>query len=117
MSDVEEIKRRLDLVDVINETVDLTDCGGGEWKGAINPGSQSGKSLNVNRDMQVWNDWPSDTGGDMFNWIAHVENLDSKSEFKQVLAIAADMAGVQLDKNSSHTHNSDNDYKRNKFCI
>jgi len=104
MSDVEEIKRRLDLVEVINETVTLTDCGGGEWKGAINPGSQSGKSLNVNRDMQVWYDWASGTYGDVLAWIALANNLDQKRDFKQILTIAAEKAGIQLDTNSSYNN-------------
>lgn len=102
MSDVEEIKAALDIVDVISETVDLTDCGGNEWKGALNPGSQSGKSLNVNRDMQVWHDWPSDTGGTALDWVAHINNIDIKTDFKKVLEIAADKAGVQLNATGNY---------------
>lgn len=102
MSIKDEIKARLDIVDLINETVTLTDCGGGEWKGAINPESQSGKSLNVNRDMQAWYDWPSGTFGDVLTWIAHINSLDIKKDFKQVLSIAADKGGVPLDTNGSY---------------
>ncbi|MCD4841951.1 MAG: hypothetical protein K8R08_08130 [Methanosarcinales archaeon] len=104
MAAVDEIKARLDVVDLINETVDLKDCGGDEWKGALNPGSQSGKSLNVNRAMQLWHDWPSDMGGTALDWIAHINNLNINTEFRQVLTIAAEKAGIPLDTNSSYNN-------------
>lgn len=102
MSNAEEIKAALDIVDLISETVDLKDCGGDEWKGALNPGSKSGKSLNVNKAMQVWHDWPTDTGGSVLDWIAHINNIDINTEFNQVLAIAAEKAGLTLDTNGSY---------------
>lgn len=102
MSELDEIKDSIDIVDLIRETVDLKDCGGDEWKGALNTGSQSGKSLVVNRGMQVWHDWPSNTGGTVLDWIAHANNLDINTEFRQVLAIAAEKAGIQLDTNCNY---------------
>lgn len=96
MADKDDIRSQLDIVDIIGETVSLTYSGGDEWKGAINSGSQSGQSLSVNCCTQVWHDWANDTGGDVFAWIAQVNNLDQKQDFKQVLAIAAERAGVEL---------------------
>lgn len=95
-NEVELIKSKLDIVDVISDTVHLDDRGGGVWTGAISPSSQSGRSLNVDRNMQLWHDWASGGGGDVFDWIAYKNNLDRRADFRQVLEITAEMTGVQL---------------------
>lgn len=103
MATKEEIRDLIDIVDLIGETVDLKDCGGNEWKGATNPGSQSGKSLNVNRFMQRFYNWATGEYGDVFTWIAQVNNLDLEKDFVQVLAIAAERVGVPLDTHNGPT--------------
>ena len=96
-NEIDEIKNRLDIVDVIGETVNLTSTGGSTWKGAINTNSKSKLSLHVDRDLQLWNDWASGgDGGDVLDWIAYVENINIKTDFQEVLKIAADKAGIKL---------------------
>jgi len=102
-SNIDKIKDRLDIVDLIGETIDLTAHGNGEYTGAINSGSKSGKSLNINKNIQLWNDWASGIGGDVYDWIAYNKNLDVKKDFKQILKIAAEMAGVTLENETYDT--------------
>lgn len=96
-SDIDLIKDKLDIVDVVGQTINLTNTGNGQYTGATSAGSKSKKSLNVDRNQQVFNDWASEVSGDVFNWIAHTENLNIDTDFPAVLKIAAEMAGVKLD--------------------
>lgn len=94
--EIDDIKNRLDIVDVISETVNLIQSGN-TWKGSIKAGSKSGTSLHVDRNLQLWNNWAaSDEGGDVLEWIAFNEDIDIKTDFQVVLRIAADKAGVKL---------------------
>ena len=96
-NEIDNIKDRLDIVDVIGETVNLTQSDGSTWKGSVNAGSKSGASLHVDRDLQLWNNWAEHgEGGDVLDWIAYNENIDIKIDFQAVLKIAADKAGVKL---------------------
>jgi len=104
-SEIDIIKDKLDLVDVIGHTVNLTNAGNGQYTGATNTGSKSGKSLNVDRNQQIFNDWASDAKGDVFNWIAYTESLNIDTDFPKILRIAADKAGIKLD-NSMNIENT-----------
>jgi DNA primase catalytic core len=95
---VDQIKDALDLVDVIQETVELTQTGD-EWVGAHpTHESESGRSLNVNRKKQVWQCWNCGAKGDVLDWIADANGLDIKTQFQQVLEIAAQKAGIEIDR-------------------
>ncbi|MCK5343873.1 MAG: hypothetical protein KAR20_10740, partial [Candidatus Heimdallarchaeota archaeon] len=94
------IKEKLDIVDVIGETTNLKNIGGGQYTGATQAGSKSGRSLNVDRNQQVFNDWASDAKGDVFNWIAYSENLDIITDFPAILKTAAEMAGITLNNSN-----------------
>jgi hypothetical protein len=96
-SEIDLIKDKLDIVDLVGQTINLSDSGSGIYKGASNTGSKSGKSLNVDKNIQLWNDWSTKQGGDIFNWIAHTENLDIQKDFKLILCLAAEKAGVSLE--------------------
>jgi len=98
---VDRIKDALDLIDVVQETVGLTQ-NGDEWTGE-HPGheSKSGRSLNVNQKKQVWHCWNCGAKGDVLDWIADANNLDIKTQFYQVLEIAAQKAGIEIDTNNT----------------
>jgi DNA primase catalytic core len=91
----EEIKSKLDIVDLIGETVSLKKKGG-VYRGATSSSSKSGSSLIVDPKKQVYNNFPEEDGGDIFNWIAWKEGYDVNTEFPQILEIAAEKAGVDL---------------------
>ena len=99
-TEIDLIKEKLDIVDVIGETTNLKNVGGGQYTGATQAGSKSGRSLNVDRNQQVFNDWASDAKGDVFNWIAYSENLDIITDFPTILKTAAEMAGITLDNSN-----------------
>lgn len=92
---VDQIKNQLDIVKTIGRTVKLTKYGN-LYKGAVENTSQSGKSLNVDPLQQVFYDFPTGKGGDVFNWIAFRDNLDINIDFPAILRIAADEAGIEI---------------------
>lgn len=95
---VEQIKSKLDIIDVINETVQLHHEGGSIWAGAISSESKTGASLKVNRSMQTYYDFAGNVeGGDIFNWLAYIEKRDYRRDFTHLLRIAASRAGIQID--------------------
>jgi len=94
---IEEIKSKIDIVSIIGETVKLKHISGDTYKGALDAGSKSGESLNVDRGSQIWKDWANEgKKGDIFNWIAHREGLDIVNDFPHILKIAGDYAGVDV---------------------
>lgn len=109
-SEIDSIKDKLDIVDVVGQTVDLLDTGGGIYKGAISSGSKSGKSLHVNQNMQVYNDFAGKTGGDVLEWIAYNNHLDAKADFPAVLKIAAELAGIELKKQDNYSIDDSHNY-------
>lgn len=62
----EEIKSKLDIVDLIGETVSLKKKGG-VYRGATSSSSKSGSSLIVDPKKQVYNNFPEEDGGDILS--------------------------------------------------
>ncbi len=101
---IDDIKSRLRLEDVVERYGYALKRDGSEYKGAISATSKSGKSLNVNPDKQVYNDFAGHAGsGDVLDFIAFAEGLDIHSDFRQVLRIAAEMAGITLDDKTDYS--------------
>lgn len=87
----EEVRNRLAIEDVIGEYVPLKRAGR-SWKG-ISPFSQEKTpSFFVSPDKQIWHDFSSNKGGDIFSFVMEVEGLD----FRQTLELLARKAGVDL---------------------
>ena len=96
---VDEIKGRLDIVDVIRKTVNLHHIGGNAYAGTVGTAGHSGESLKVDGPGQVWKDFKNGKGGDVFDWIGYVNGLDARgTDFPEVLRIAADLAGVEIEE-------------------
>jgi DNA primase catalytic core len=94
---VNEIKNKLEIVKIIEKNVVLHSKGNGEYVGAMSPSSKSGASLKVNQRLQIWKNFATGEGGDVFDWIGFINGLDARgSDFPEVLQIAADLAGVEL---------------------
>lgn len=87
----EEIRGRLNIEDVIGEYVRLQRAGK-DLKGLSPFTSEKTPSFMVSPDKQVWYDFSSNTGGDVFNFIMKVENLD----FRGAIELLAQKAGVDL---------------------
>jgi DNA primase catalytic core len=93
---IEQIKSSIDIVKYIERNIALTKKGN-VYRGATSDNSVSGASLVVDPRQQIYNNFAEDDGGDIFNWIAFEEGLDIESDFPQILAIAAEYAGIEFE--------------------
>ncbi|HSX31216.1 MAG TPA: DNA primase [Candidatus Saccharimonadales bacterium] len=89
----DEIKARLSIEDVIGEYVPLKRAGR-NWKGLSPFSAEKTPSFVVSPDKQIWHDFSSGRGGDMFSFIMEVEGLD----FREALELLARRAGIDLEQ-------------------
>lgn len=87
----EEVRSRLNIEDVIGEYVQLKRAGR-NFKGLSPFTSEKTPSFFVSPDKQIWHDFSSNKGGDVFSFIMEVEGLD----FRASLEYLAHKAGVDL---------------------
>ena len=90
---VDEIKSRLDIVEVVKEYVQLKQVGP-NWKGLSPFTNEKTPSFFVSQDKQLWHCFSSGQGGDMFTFIEKMENVD----FPEALRILAFKANVELEQ-------------------
>lgn len=93
MDAVSEVKSRLSVEDVIGEYVRLKRTGK-NYKGLSPFTNEKTPSFVVSPEKQIWHDFSSGRGGDMFTFVQEVEGLD----FKGTLELLARKAGVDLDQ-------------------
>jgi DNA primase len=101
MDAVEEVKSRLSIEDVIGEYVQLKRAGR-NWRGLSPFSSEKSPSFMVSPEKQIWHDFSSGKGGNVFSFIMEVEGL----EFKEALELLARKAGVDLDQFRSRSQYS-----------
>lgn len=87
----EEVRSRLNIEDVIGEYVQLKRAGR-NFKGLSPFTSERTPSFIVSPDKQIWHDFSSNRGGDLFSFVMEVEGMD----FRQALEHLARKAGVDL---------------------
>lgn len=87
----DEVKQRLSVEDVIGDYLELKRAGR-NWK-AISPfTSEKTASFMVSPEKQIWHDFSSNKGGDIFTFVMEVEGV----EFREALEILARKANVDL---------------------
>ena len=92
MTAVDEIKARLDIIDVVSEHVPLTKSGR-NFKGVCPFHAEKTPSFFVFPETQTWHCFGAcGTGGDVLSFVMKIENLD----FSEALQVLAPKAGVQL---------------------
>ena len=97
MSVVDEVKERLDIVEVISQYVPLKKAGR-SYKGLCPFHNEKTPSFVVFPENQSWHCFGScGTGGDVFSFVMKRENLD----FGEALATLAAKAGVELQPRSA----------------
>lgn len=93
MDAVEEVKQRLSIEDVISEYVPLKRAGR-NWRGLSPFTNEKTPSFMVSPEKQIWHDFSSSKGGNMFSFVMEVEGVD----FKGALELLARKAGVDLEQ-------------------
>ena len=93
MDAVSEVKSRLNIEDVISEYVQLKRTGR-NFKGISPWTNEKTASFIVSPEKQIWHDFSSGKGGDMFSFVMEMEGLDFKGALEQL----ARKAGVDLDQ-------------------
>ncbi len=93
MDAVEEVKSRLSIEDVISEYVQLKRAGR-NWRGLSPFSAEKTPSFMVSPEKQIWHDFSSGKGGNMFSFIMEVEGLD----FKGALELLARKAGIDIEQ-------------------
>ncbi len=91
MDAIEEVKSRLNIEDVIGEYVQLKRAGR-NWRGLSPFSNEKTPSFIVSPEKQIWHDFSSGKGGNVFSFIMETEGLD----FKDALELLARKAGVDL---------------------
>ena len=87
----EEVRSRLSIEDVIGEYVELKRAGR-NLKGLSPFTDERTPSFVVSPEKQIWHDFSSGKGGDVFGFVMLVEGMD----FRQALEHLARKAGVEL---------------------
>jgi len=91
MDAVEDIKGRLSIEDVIGRYVELKRAGR-NFRGLSPFGNEKTPSFMVSPEKQIWHDFSSGKGGNMFSFVMEMEGVD----FRGALEILARQAGVDL---------------------
>jgi DNA primase len=113
MSVIDEVKQRIDIVEIIGQTTKLTKAGK-TFKGTCPFHSEKNPSFYVYPDQQSWHCFGAcSTGGDVFSFIMKKDNID----FGEALRQLAERAGVTIpDRFESDSKREENDrlYQANK---
>ncbi|MCF7795617.1 DNA primase [Patescibacteria group bacterium] len=96
MDNVEEIKLKIDIVDIIAEYLELKKAGMGSYKACCPFHNEKTPSFVVSQDKQIFHCFGCGKGGDAFTFIQEIEGID----FKEALKILAQKAGVELKTNN-----------------
>lgn len=92
MTTAEEIKQKLDLVEVVGEYVKLSPAGGQSMRGLCPFHGEKTPSFYAHRDKQFWHCFGCSEGGDVFTFYQKMENVDFRDAIKEL----ARRAGVAL---------------------
>src|SRR5580700_78966 len=93
MDAVAEVKSRLNIEDVVAQYVQLKRAGR-NFKGISPWTNEKTPSFIVSPEKQIWHDFSSGKGGDMFSFVMEMEGLD----FRASLEHLARQAGVDMEQ-------------------
>ncbi len=94
MDQIQEIKNKLNIVEVVKEYLPQLKQSGSNWKGLCPFHNEKTPSFMVSEDKQFWHCFGCNEGGDVYEFIKKIENVD----FPESLRMLAQKAGVVLKK-------------------
>ena len=113
MDAVEDVKQRLAIEDVVGEYVELKRAGR-NFKGLSPFTSERTASFMVSPDKQIWHDFSSGKGGNIFSFVMEMEGLDFKGALEQL----ARKAGVDLSQYRSSNYKKNTELKERLYqCL
>jgi DNA primase len=108
----EEVRSRLNIEDIIGEYVHLKRAGR-NFRGLSPFTSEKTPSFYVSPDKQIWHDFSSNKGGDLFTFVMEMEGID----FRASLEHLARKAGVDLSMFQSRGDNGLAELKKKLLAI
>ncbi len=106
--EIDEIKAKIDLVDLMGEYIKLIPAGA-NYKALCPFHNEKTPSLMISRPRQIWKCFGCGEGGDIFDFLMKMENL----EFGETLRVLAKKAGVTL----SNTNITEDNQKNKLYDI
>ncbi len=112
-NDVEEVKSRINITDVVGDYVRLERAGAGQWKGLCPFHKEKSPSFTVSEERQLWHCFGCGKGGDLFSFVMEQEGMD----FRDALTMLAERAGVTLTKQRGSADSTTADTKKKLYEI
>lgn len=94
MEPKDEIKTRLDVVDIVSGYLQLKPSGSGSFKAVCPFHAEKSPSFHVSRDKQIWHCFGCSKGGDLISFVMEIEGMD----FFDALQLLGKRAGVEVVK-------------------
>ena len=95
---IEEIKSKIDVVELIQEYIQLKPAGTNSYRALCPFHHEKTPSFMVSKDKQIWHCFGCGEGGDIFAFLMKMEGL----EFPEAIRVLAKKAGVQLRYQDPH---------------
>ena len=94
MEPKEEIRQKIDVVELIGEYFPLKQAGGGSWRAVCPFHQEKTPSFYISRDKQIWHCFGCGEGGDIFEFVMKIEGVD----FPEALRQLGSKAGVEVQR-------------------
>jgi DNA primase len=110
MSDIENVKSHINIVDLVGEYVELKKAGS-NFKGICPFHNEKSPSFMVNPSLQIYKCFGCGRGGDVLSFVQEIERMD----FGDALKLVAEKAGVVLEDTYSKKNKEDDKKKERAF--